>query len=820
MKKIILILSCLFFFFSLAFTQTDNTLLFFDDFEQDDISDSDTIFKQWTSENTTGDSYWHLIPSGATNNSQCMKFEKSDELNDDWIVTKEIVGADIKYVQISFRYRYYGAGIKPKLMFTNQYNGNASQSNWEEIEYILSENENTWKSAEGFINNDGDKLYFAFRYQSSADSAIFFLFDNFKVESASSIYDKVHSSEHFEFYTSIEEQEDFYNDFVEELEYNYEMYKSIWERPSSNTIFPNVDKIKVFYEARTDIPNFDGSTPEWDCGSFNFQSGELFVSPLDNDERVNYYGTLGKIACNELAQMALQGWMDSNLTPWFSEGFGLFQMGYRPNRQPLLDKLSELGTNEPPISALKNIDDLPMAGNKDLMSSFFQSKALVHSYFYGYWGDSDYKWWQLLKHYYIKDIDRIELLYSTEYFDFYAAPKESPYIEAMAVNMEEQLALQTNRFGQLLRHKVNICIYDNEVGKEINERDDFQALANGADKINTSHLEIGHYGLLNHEFMHMWVNMMSPIRFAANGVPLPGSFLNEGLAESTDAFMTDEEIPWHNYKIEGLYYHYQRKYNRNPTFLEIVDNAEVNEEDGFWVDAYALGEMYWRYMNDKYTTNFWEKVKLFLQGGRDWTVFGGKTTEVEGAEFIYYLKSLVNYLPPDGLMDIPFEDSFNDFQQGWSKPSYNNPDNWQINDGGLGGSNCARFYTSSDLNVPIESWLISPPLNAKSTEQVSLSFDFSRYGDGIELEVFYTDSFIEYTDSTNWTSAKIITMPSDWGWSNSGEITISNPPDTLFIGLLQKSTGEQHLQLYIDNFEVNGNTTRLESNSNQWSILM
>ena len=47
-------------------------------------------------------------------------------------------------------------------------------------------------------------------------------------------------------------------------------------------------------------------------------------------------------------------------------------------------------------------------------------------------------------------------------------------------------------------------------------------------------------------------------------------------------------------------------------------------------------------------------------------------------------------------------------------------------------------------------------------------------------------------------------MPADWGWSNTGEITINNPSDTLYIGLRQKSTGEQHLQLYIDNFNVTG----------------
>ena len=54
-------------------------------------------------------------------------------------------------------------------------------------------------------------------------------------------------------------------------------------------------------------------------------------------------------------------------------------------------------------------------------------------------------------------------------------------------------------------------------------------------------------------------------------------------------------------------------------------------------------------------------------------------------------------------------------------------------------------------------------------------------------------------------------MPTDWGLSNTGEITISNPPDTLFIGIRMKSTGELHQQLLIDNFNVTGNVTGIST---------
>ena len=201
-------------------------------------------------------------------------------------------------------------------------------------------------------------------------------------------------------------------------------------------------------------------------------------------------------------------------------------------------------------------------------------------------------------------------------------------------------------------------------------------------------------------------------------------------------------------------------------------------------------------------------VKNFFLRRCDWSAFNKSYEEID-RYYIHYIKSLVNYVPPDSLTSIPFDEPFNDFFNGWSKPNFNNPDNWQIDDGGFNGGNSARFYTYSDKNEPIESRLISPPLNAKNLEQIKLSFDFACNGDGIELDVFYTGSFDGYTDGSNWTLAKKITMPSDWGWRNSGEITISDPSDTIFIGLRKKSTGEQHLQLYINNFEVDGHTTVL-----------
>jgi len=196
-------------------------------------------------------------------------------------------------------------------------------------------------------------------------------------------------------------------------------------------------------------------------------------------------------------------------------------------------------------------------------------------------------------------------------------------------------------------------------------------------------------------------------------------------------------------------------------------------------------------------------LKDFFGNDQDWSVLPLSYEEIDHG-YIKYLKGLARIIPVDTCYTLPFYEPFNNFDNGWTKPSIHNPDNWQIDDGGTNGTNCARFYTSSDKNVPIESWLISPPIDAGENDEVKFSFDFARFGEGIELDVFYTNKFEGYTDNANWTSVKSIEMPTDWNWSNSGEISINNPPDSLFIGLRKKSSGEQHLQLYIDNFNVDG----------------
>jgi len=780
--------------------QTSSGQLFFDNFEQD-ISQSDAVFDHWTTENITGWHYWHIVPWGGISGSKCMRFENTTINNEDWLVTKQISGSNITNIKVSFNHYHHGSTNAPRLYYTNSYNGNAGISDWTEIAYTLGENENQWYSTgEILIENPGNNLFFAFHYSSTPADAIYFLLDNFKVESYSPPppMTLVGSSEHFEFYTNITGQENFYQAIEAILEQKYLNYVSLWHRPGFDPVFPEEAKIKINYIPRIDIPGFNTSTPLWDCGDLDMGNGLIYLAPFETTDQNEYYTSLESLAINELSQMALMGWLDITVEDYYREGFGLYEMGYRPDRTNLLQILSDLGTNEPEINLISNIELLHYPGNKDLMASLFESKVLLSCYFYNYYYNDTRIWWQLLKHYYIKETDRVQLIYASDHFDIYGATKETSYAGPIAMNMEEQFDMQEARFNIEINHRINICIYDNEVGKEINNRDDFQGLACGADKINTSHLDIGDYGLMNHEFMHSLVNICS------NHNPGPGQFLNEGLAESTDAFMTDEEMTWHRYKIQDLYYHYQRKYNREPTFLEIVDNAEVNADDPFWVDAYALGEMYWRYMNDKYPEGYWEKVKSFLAGGRDWTVFGGKSTEQEGAEFIQFMKELAFVGPPIESESLPFIENFNMDLIGWTLMRFGVNDLWRWNDnGGINESGSTQISDAYWLEEKeVDSWLITPPMETSTNDSLIISFSYREWGEGLKPEIYYTDNFSGPTVNTNWIEVENIQWDATKGDWAELSFKIGNPPGTIFIGIRFISHEGDSRSYIIDNLSI------------------
>jgi hypothetical protein len=231
-------------------------LPFFDDFEE--TIGAEGIFTKWTSENLQGWQYWHIIPWNG-NPGQCMRFEKTDLMQNDWLITKPINCEGSDQLKISFDTWFNNTGLKPKLFYTNSYNGNALQSNWTEISYLLGESENTWHSAANIIvDNSAESIYFAFQYEADANAGINFLLDNFCVRSYTPPvpFELVGNTDRFEFYTNIPGNSDYYLEINDVLENQFEKLSSLWDRPGRENVFNESRKIKVYLTNNNTSLNF------------------------------------------------------------------------------------------------------------------------------------------------------------------------------------------------------------------------------------------------------------------------------------------------------------------------------------------------------------------------------------------------------------------------------------------------------------------------------------------------------------------------------------------------------------------------------------
>lgn len=157
------------------------SLPFSDNFEES-IS-NDAVFLQWSTENITGWNYWHIITGGGIDDGQCMRFEKTGIDQEDWLITLPVNSAEVNKLKISFNELHSGDGPQPALLYTTTYNGNKDNSVWTEIDYSLGQAENQWNSINDLvIDNPGDLVYLAFKYESTPSDELYLLLDNFSIE--------------------------------------------------------------------------------------------------------------------------------------------------------------------------------------------------------------------------------------------------------------------------------------------------------------------------------------------------------------------------------------------------------------------------------------------------------------------------------------------------------------------------------------------------------------------------------------------------------------------------------------------------------------
>jgi hypothetical protein len=783
---------------TLSHAQEKIELPFFDNFEEP-IS-NDAKFTKWTTENLEGWHYWHIIPG------QHMRFEKTDLNQNDWLITKPINCAGADNLKVNFSHLYHANKVPPKLFYTSQYNGHASQSTWKELSYSFGANENQWYQSDDFIiENPGDVIYFAFHYQAAANAGTYFLLDNFSVKSyiPPIPFVLVGNSEHFEFYTNLPESTNYSNDIKDALEKQYAKLSDLWNRPGIENIYSESDKIKVYYSKREDIDKVTPETPIWKISFHNEEKLELYISPILNSIQESYYSNLQSLAINEFSQLAITKRCSRenyiNLPAYFLEGFGLYESGFRPRRDSIVKYLNE--NPEPNFNFVRDTSGINNTLKRDLIISNIEGQILTPwSYSSVNEGASSYiagQWQNYLKYFYSKsENERIKFQKATSHFDFYGAESDSNHLTEVTQYFENAYSFYIEQYDFKPAHRFNVVICPTEpIGMALTGYSRFNGGAGcGGDLVmqlspnsgTEADYEKFYAGMSAHEFFHIYYHHFL--------WQIPGGFWAEGSADFSARHSLGEDIRRDRFwMLEWTFSEYAKKYNVTIDLDHIIKNS--NQE----LDIYYLGDMFFEYLFLNH--GGFVKIKEFFNQGMDYSVFNTTYAEIDKG-YIHYLKSLLNYIPPDTLLTIPFEDTFEDFSNGWSKPSFNNPDNWQICDDGFNGGNCTRIYINSTKNIPIKSWLITPPFNAKNLEKVVLSFDYSRYGNGSELEIFYTNKFNGEIDKSNWNSIQKISMTESWVWRNSGEITLLTPPDTLFLGIRYSSPGEQHQQVYIDNFKI------------------
>ncbi|NQU54734.1 MAG: T9SS type A sorting domain-containing protein [Bacteroidetes bacterium] len=618
-------------------------VLFFDDFEE--TISNDATFANWTTENLEGWHYWHIIPWGGAGGGQCLRFENTDINQNDWIITNAINCSEAENLKISFNHFFHGEKIPPKLYYTSQYNGDASQSAWTEISYSLGENTDEWYLAEDIIiENPGETIYFGFHYESTPETAIYFLLDNFWVKNYKQItYELTGSSEHFNYYTQFQDHSDFHLEIKNDLEAQYNKFTSLWDRPGKEKIFSENEKIKVYYSEKENIEFITTETPSWKNGFHNTNKLEIFLSPLQTTAQENYYTNLTNLAINEFSQLAIEKKLtrdqNNNFPPYFMEGFGLYESGFRPCRDSIVKYLNETDSN---IDFLLDTTGICNTLKRDVIISSIEGQLLsgdsylrVGPMYSSYFQERLPKYW---KYFYAEpENQRIKLIISTNRFDFYGAISDSSHFSEIVNYFENAYSFYISKYNFEPKHRFNVVIVPTEtIGMQLLNYDDYfnGGVGCGGDLViqlspnynfNQQDYDKYYAGLSAHEFFHIYYNHFM--------WQIPSGFWAEGSADFSARHFLGNDIRRERFwMIEWTFNEYAQKHNIELNLEHISKNPNLE------LDIYYLGDMFFEYLYQFH--GGYEKIIEFFNQQMDFSVFESTYEEIDKG-YINYLKSLV-----------------------------------------------------------------------------------------------------------------------------------------------------------------------------------
>lgn len=623
---------------------------------------------------------------------------------------------------------------------------------------------------------------------------------------------KVGETEHFEFYTNISEEEEFYLQIKDEIEKEYIKLSSLWDRPRKDSIFPTDSKITIKYIYREDIWLIKENTPSWKCGFHNLSNNEIYLSPIKTELQNDYYNNLVGLVVNEFAQYAAskRRIIRDNSTyfpPYFLEGFGLFEAGFKPRLDSIKAYMD--GRKNPEISFIQDTSQIASTLKKDVTVSLIEGQFVRAGHDeVNPAGLAEVDWSRYIRGYFLIEEDRrFRCIASTEHFFAYSAPTDSVYARQCIDSLEMLLAEYSELYELEINHPWAFTFFhDRENAMEIGG---YSSNSNGAGyggsalsvylftEANENVLDNWwNYGVLKHEFFHTVSNHFNMFSF----------FYNEGLTTyMSNAPTRKDELNLYNQRIIDVFDYYENTFGRPPTMDEFVWDPHRGVDGFRGIDPYFFGAAFFHYIFQTYN---YIDVKNFIVGEGDFEGALHKSEQEIESGYLAYLDSLLHPVFEPETLNIPFFDDFNGYTNkflNWNRANVLGEEGWHIFDQGRDGTLCARIYVN-DSPYEEDDWLLSGLFNTTAAENIKISFTYYYWGEEFTPEFYYTTSFQGKIEDTEW--IKIEDLPAMQEWTlNKVELNLENIGDELVFAFRYRTAIGTSNKVMIDNFKIEEITT-------------
>lgn len=461
--------------------------------------------------------------------------------------------------------------------------------------------------------------------------------DELRISNTSRVYhpvkpDLIAEADFVQFYAA-ESQASSWDDINNDVDQWYEELLSYWVKPGRDLLFNEGEKIKIYLVERSDLGSYFSYTlPAWKYGAYKAPN-EIYVSVPPEGNNNIYGGEFNTLVKNTISQLILKKKQDrgnASAPSYFTEAFGLFYSGNKPDRDAILQARNDLG-RDPVLADIQNINDMATTYKKDLLTSYIEAQALSIICIEGLRpGEHDLIWQNHLKHYYLnEEPNRIKLMAQTNNFNVYATQEDGPFIDEIIDHLENKLARYSSVYELTILHKINVVVYPSrETAEECIVIMDSYSFGSGwsVDKLDfiSPRIDFSETTIF-HELFHVF-----HFNFINAQISVPSLHV-EGLAEvmtyegENDSYLQGRS--WYfNQTMEQFY----SENGHYPNLEEVIENYDN-------MSVYSYGQAFWYWMKSNHTD--YPTIKAFFYNGLDWDVFDISYEEID-AGYVNYLKQL------------------------------------------------------------------------------------------------------------------------------------------------------------------------------------